>query len=194
MTRCTQYRTGSGSDRVVSEMLNYTEMCVDPATTRVGRREQRRALAQVMTKCRAQYRTGSGSDRVVSEMFNCADRVDAHFSVVEHLGTNPVDTAPGSVLKALLTILLVLLSNACTSSDSATKLEKETNTIISWAATAQMVGEAWHAASVPRAYADRTLQSAQEAIEKEKRAIQTLSISPDTRSRLSGNIESVGTA
>jgi len=127
-------------------------------------------------------------------MFNCADRVDAHFSVVEHLGTNPVATAPGSVLKALLTILLVLLSNACTSSDSATKLEKETNTIISWAATAQMVGEAWHAASVPRAYADRTLQSAQEAIEKEKRAIQTLSISPDTRSRLSGNIESVGTA
>jgi hypothetical protein len=121
-----------------------------------------------------------------------SDLVDARFSVVEHLGNDPVATAPSSVLRVLIAVSLFLLLNACTSSDPASELEKETKTIISWAATAQMVSEAWRVASVPQAYADRTFQSAQEEIEKQKRAIQKLSVSSDTRGKLIGNIESVG--
>jgi len=43
-----------------------------------------------MTRRSTHYRTRSSSDRV-----------DARFSVVEHLGNDPVATAPGSVLRVL---------------------------------------------------------------------------------------------
>jgi hypothetical protein len=67
--------------------------------------------------------------------------------------------------------LLLLAFNGCTQSP-ADQLKAELQTVTSWTATARMVGEAWLKGYLPRAYAARTLRTAQETISEEAKTIQ----------------------
>lgn len=72
-----------------------------------------------------------------------------------------------SIRSGILLLLLTLL-NACSSTSSEVdEVTKELKTITSWAATADMTGEAWIRGSVPTAYAKQTLQTAQQEIRKQ---------------------------
>ena len=70
-------------------------------------------------------------------------------------------------LSSLILLLITLIAlNAC-GSPSASDLAKELQTVISWQATAHMVGDAWLNQTVPAVFAKRTLQSAQEGLQQE---------------------------
>jgi len=64
-------------------------------------------------------------------------------------------------------LLLLLLLTACSSKSSADDLTKELQTVTSWAATAQMVGDAWSHGNVPTLYAKQTLSKAQQKLHQE---------------------------
>jgi hypothetical protein len=72
-------------------------------------------------------------------------------------------------LSSLLLLLVALTS--CTRSP-ADQLKTELQTIISWAATAQMAGEAWLKGNVPHAYAAQTLRTAEESLQEELKTIE----------------------
>ncbi|HEY9641790.1 MAG TPA: hypothetical protein V6C57_14980 [Coleofasciculaceae cyanobacterium] len=76
--------------------------------------------------------------------------------------------------RVLLTGLLLMMA-ACNPSTAQAKLTKGLKTILSWTATAQMVGETWQQGAVPQQYAQQTLAKSQQEIEKE---IQGLSAPP----------------
>lgn len=67
-------------------------------------------------------------------------------------------------------LLLTLTAYGCqtSSSDAA----KELNTISSWAATAQMVAEAWMQGSVPEVYAKQTLEKTQHELDNERKTVE----------------------
>jgi hypothetical protein len=70
----------------------------------------------------------------------------------------------GTRLSCLL--LLLSLLTACHTQSPADQLRAELKTVASWAATARMTGESWAGGSVPNAYARRTLQAAEEALQE----------------------------
>ncbi|GAA6623218.1 hypothetical protein [Scytonema sp. NUACC26] len=68
-------------------------------------------------------------------------------------------------------VLLLPMITACSSQPSARDLAKELETIASWTATAQMVGEARLKGSVPTVYAKQTLQTTQKELDKESKTV-----------------------
>jgi hypothetical protein len=67
----------------------------------------------------------------------------------------------------LLVSLLCALSSCNKDAERAAATRDEMQTISSWAATARRVGEAWLGASLPTAYAQRTLQTVQQQLQEE---------------------------
>ncbi len=68
--------------------------------------------------------------------------------------------------------LLMLTVSACQSNDSKAAIAQEATTVKSWAATAQMLGEAWVQGSVPQVYAKQVLQKTTQELDKEAKTIQ----------------------
>lgn len=81
-------------------------------------------------------------------------------------------------------LLLVTLLTACSNKSSKDQLTNELQTITSWSATAQMVGEAWVRGAVPTVYAKQTLLTAQQELQKETNTLAQLSIPPTQRPTL----------
>lgn len=86
-------------------------------------------------------------------------------------------------------LLLLTLLTACSNKSSEDKLANELQTITSWSATAQMVGEAWVRGAVPTVYAKQTLSTAQQELQKETDTLAQLSIPPTQRPTLLENLQ-----
>ena len=82
-------------------------------------------------------------------------------------------------VKSLL--LLLTLLTACSSKSSADDVAKELETVTSWAATAQMAGDAWIHGSVPTVYAIQTLYKAQTKLHEETDTLAHSSTNPTQR-------------
>jgi Tfp pilus assembly protein PilP len=65
---------------------------------------------------------------------------------------------------------------ACSRSSSHEKLVKSLQSVQSWTATAQMVGETWQQGNVPEAYAEQTLKKSQEEIARETKDLTESSV------------------
>src|SRR4051812_44840225 len=74
-----------------------------------------------------------------------------------------------------LMLLCFALTISCRERSSSVELKDEMETVSSWAATAQMVGEEWTRGSIPAAYAQRTLRTTLETFERETESINKLS-------------------
>lgn len=85
--------------------------------------------------------------------------------------------------------LLLTLLTACSNKSSKEQLANELQTITSWSATAQMVGEAWVRGAVPTVYAKQTLSTAQQELQKETDTLAQLSIPPTQRPTLLENLQ-----
>jgi predicted metal-dependent hydrolase len=72
-------------------------------------------------------------------------------------------------MKNILLLGLLLGSAACSRSPSHEELVESLQSIQSWTATAQMVGETWQQGNIPDAYAEQTLKKSQEEIAREKK-------------------------
>lgn len=96
-------------------------------------------------------------------------------------GTDTWDSRLPKKKAVKLSLLLLTLLTACSSKFSADDLSKELETVTSWAATAQMVGEAWIHRSVPTVYAKQTLSKAQEKLHKETDTLAHSSTNPRQR-------------
>lgn len=88
----------------------------------------------------------------------------------------PEPSKLGSVINCLL--ILTLLAS-CSSKNSAEDMDKETQSVSSWVATANMVGDAWIRGAVPNKYAEQTLERATEELQKEKNKIDKIKLSKD---------------
>ena len=75
-------------------------------------------------------------------------------------------------------LLLTLFTVACSSKASTKELKEESQKVSSWAATEQMIGNAWIRDAVPTSYAKQTLIKAQEELQKESEKIEK--IQPET--------------
>lgn len=64
-------------------------------------------------------------------------------------------------------LLLVILLTACNSKSSGSDLKNELQKVTSWAATAQMIGDAWLENNIPTTYAKTALSKTQEELYKE---------------------------
>lgn len=78
-------------------------------------------------------------------------------------------------------LLLLTVLTACSGKSEADKLTKELQTVTSWAATAEMTGEAWMQGNVPTTFAKQTLFSALQKLHKETETIAQLSYDPTQR-------------
>jgi hypothetical protein len=86
----------------------------------------------------------------------------------------------------LAVFALLALLTACRSQSSAEELGQRLKTVSSWAATTQMVGEAWASGKVPTHYTQRTLQRVQETLDEEMKTLgKSADIPPDVRSKVS---------
>lgn len=83
------------------------------------------------------------------------------------------------ISNSLLFVILFIAS--CSSKNSPEELTKELDTVSSWAATAQMVSEAWIHEAVPTNYAKQTLKTTQKQLQKETDKLSELSMSPKQR-------------
>ena len=79
-------------------------------------------------------------------------------------------------LRGLVLFLLGIIALDACGSPSSGDVAKELQTVISWEATAHMVGDAWLKRTVPTVFARRTLQSAREELQRE---VDTLAHIPD---------------
>lgn len=89
-------------------------------------------------------------------------------------------------------LLLLTLLTAC-SGKSEADITKELQTVTSWAATAEMTGEAWIQGNVPTAYAKQTLSTAQKKLHKQTERLAHTSYDPRQRRtilELLGRLES----
>ncbi|MFE1746131.1 hypothetical protein [Coleofasciculus sp. H7-2] len=64
-------------------------------------------------------------------------------------------------------LLLLTLLTACSSQSSTKNITKDLQVVTSWAATVQMVSNAWIRGAVPTAYTKQTLKKAKQELEKE---------------------------
>lgn len=83
-------------------------------------------------------------------------------------------------MKKILLLVSLLGLTACSRSSSHEKLVKNLQTIQSWTATAQMVGETWQQGAVPDVYAEQTLKKSQEEIAKETKDLTESSVRQQT--------------
>lgn len=63
-------------------------------------------------------------------------------------------------------LLLTLFTVACSSKASTSELKEELQKVSSWAATGQMIGNAWIRNAVPTTYAKQTLIKTEEELQK----------------------------
>ncbi|MGI2908410.1 hypothetical protein [Tolypothrix sp. VBCCA 56010] len=63
-------------------------------------------------------------------------------------------------------LLLTLFTVACSSKASTKELKEESQKVSSWAATGQMIGNAWIRDAVPTTYAKQTLIKAESELQK----------------------------
>lgn len=71
-------------------------------------------------------------------------------------------------------LLLTLFTVACSSKVSTKELKEESQKVSSWAATGQMIGNAWIRDAVPTTYAKQTLIKAQQELQKEADKIEKM--------------------
>ena len=90
-------------------------------------------------------------------------------------------------IKSLL-LLLTLLA-ACSNKSSADDLAKELKTVMSWAATSQMAGDAWIHGSVPTVFAKQTLSKAQTQLHEETDTLAHSSANPTQRRTILNNLQ-----
>jgi hypothetical protein len=101
----------------------------------------------------------------------------------------PSSRQPSSGKSRLILVFSALLLSSCASSNPSDALQHELKTLISWIETTRTVGQAWQSGSVPSAYAARTFQTAQEALQEESETIQSLSIAEVTKADLRAGIQ-----
>lgn len=80
--------------------------------------------------------------------------------------------------------MLLTLLTACSSKSGADKLTKELQTVTSWAATAEMTGDAWMHGNVSTVYAKQTLSTAQKKLHKQTETLFKSSSDPTQRRML----------
>ncbi|MDF5710338.1 MAG: hypothetical protein PUP90_22380 [Nostoc sp. S4] len=68
-------------------------------------------------------------------------------------------------------LLILTFMTSCNSANSKEDLSKEIQSVSSWAATVQMVANAWLKSNVPKKYAQQTLNKAQTEFLSEKKKI-----------------------
>lgn len=86
---------------------------------------------------------------------------------------------PGKLASVINCLLIVTLLASCSGKTSAEDIDKETQSVSSWVATANMVGDAWIRGTVPNKYAEQTLKRATEELRKEKEKIDKIKLSKD---------------
>ncbi|WP_298907384.1 hypothetical protein [uncultured Nostoc sp.] len=86
---------------------------------------------------------------------------------------------PGKLASVINCLLIVTLLASCSGKTSAEDMDKETESVSSWVATANMVGDAWIRGAVPNKYAEQTLKRATEELRKEKEKIDEIKLSKD---------------
>ena len=86
---------------------------------------------------------------------------------------------PGKLAAVINCLLIVTLLASCSGKTSAEDIDKETESVSSWVATANMVGDAWIRGAVPNKYAEQTLKRATEELRKEKEKIDEIKLSKD---------------
>ncbi len=64
-------------------------------------------------------------------------------------------------------LFMIIATAACSSKTSTDELKEESQKVSSWAATGQMIGNAWIRDAVPTTYAKQTLTKTQEELQKE---------------------------
>ena len=86
---------------------------------------------------------------------------------------------PGKLASIINCLLIVTLLASCSGKTSAEDIDKERQSVSSWVATANMVGDAWIRGAVPNKYAEQTLKRATEELRKEKEKIDEIKLSKD---------------
>lgn len=86
---------------------------------------------------------------------------------------------PSKLASVINCLLILTLLASCSGKTSAEDMDKETQSVFSWIATANMVGNAWIRDVVPNKYAEQTLKKAQEELRKEKDKIDEIKLSKD---------------
>ena len=103
---------------------------------------------------------------------------------------------PGKLGYVINCLLILTFLASCSGKTSVEDMEKETQDISSWVATANMVGNAWLRNVVPNKYAEQTLKKATEELRKEKDKIDKIKLSKDVtehdKSRLLAEIIQLG--
>jgi hypothetical protein len=90
----------------------------------------------------------------------------------------------------LAVFALLALLTACRSESPSEQLGQRLKTVSSWAATTQMVGEAWARDRVPTHYTRRTLQRVQQTLDEEMKTLgKSADIPPDVRSKVSEPVQ-----
>lgn len=69
-------------------------------------------------------------------------------------------------------LLLLMILSGCSSTSASGKVTKTAQTVKSWTATAHLVGDAWMQGSVPTPYAKKTLQAAEQDLQKQAEMLQ----------------------
>ena len=92
-------------------------------------------------------------------------------------------------LASLLLVLKLLV--ACSSQSPAEEITKEIQTVLSWAATAHMVGGAWARGAVPTAYAQQTLDKTQKQLAEETDTLSHLSADSKQRHTVLEHLQSL---
>jgi len=85
-------------------------------------------------------------------------------------------------------LLLTLFTVACSSKVSTKELKEESQKVSSWAATGQMIGNAWIHDAVPTIYAKQTLTKAQEELQKEADKIEKMQPETAAQEQYKSNI------
>lgn len=71
-------------------------------------------------------------------------------------------------------LFIIFLTVACSHKTSTSELKEESQKLSSWAATGQMIGNAWIRGAVPTNYAKQTLTKTQEQLQKEIEQIEKI--------------------
>ena len=86
---------------------------------------------------------------------------------------------PGKLAAVINCLLILTLLASCSGKTSAEDMDKETQSVSSWVATANLVVDAWMRGAVPNKYAEQTLERATEELRKEKEKIYEIKLSKD---------------
>lgn len=90
---------------------------------------------------------------------------------------------PNKLIFLINHLLMLTLATSCGGKTPTEDMLNEAQNVSSWAATANMVGDAWIRKAVPSNYAQQTLKKAQEELLKESGNIVQIKPSSDTTER-----------